>query len=85
MESIQLSSSKIAVGFEPLRWSNRTIQFSGAIICCPQAPWLLIWRFGAFSVNFVFYVALGVDLSFFVVLVDLCVIFLDHFDFFCES
>jgi hypothetical protein len=49
---------------------------------------LLILRFGGFGgfgVNFVFYVGLGVDLSFFVVSVDLCVIVLDHFEFFCKS
>ena len=49
---------------------------------------LLILRFGGFrvfGVNFVFYMSLWVDLSFFVALVDLCVIVLDHFEFFCKS
>ena len=53
----------------------------------PRPRGLLILRFGGFcgfGVNFVFYMGLVVDLSFLVALVDLCGIFLDHFDFFLK-
>ena len=69
---------------------DQTVQFDFRVqlSAVPGPRGLLILRFGGFGgfgVNFVFYVTLGVDLSFFVALVDLCVIFLDHFEFFCKS
>ena len=68
---------------------DQTVQldFRVQLSAAPGPRGLLILRFGGFvgfGVNFVFYVTLDVDLSFFVVSVDLCAIFLYHFDFFCK-